>query len=63
MLISMASIEQPIPGEPDVNKASAVDDEKPRFHIVHSESGGPDGRLALWQARDIGVSARPSQFM
>lgn len=59
----MASIEQSIPGEPDVNNPSAVDNENPRFHIVHSESGGPDGRLALWQAQDIGVSARPSQFM
>jgi len=50
----MSSVEQSAFGE----KATAIDDEKPRFHIVHSESGSPDGGLALWQAQDIGVSLR-----
>jgi hypothetical protein len=53
----MASTELSVLGEPDANMPSAMDDEKPRFHIVHSESGGPAGGLTLWQAQDIGVSA------
>jgi hypothetical protein len=60
LLTEMSSAEQPALGEADMDKATAVDDDKPTFHVVHSDSGGPAAGLALWQAQDIGVSLRPS---
>jgi hypothetical protein len=59
----MSSAEHSAFGEADTDKATAIDDGKPRFHIVHSESGGPAGGLALWQAQDIGVSLKVVQVV
>jgi hypothetical protein len=61
--MGMSSAEQSAIGEAGSDKATAGDDEKPRFHIVYSEAGGPAGGLALWLAQDIGVSLRVSRVM
>jgi hypothetical protein len=58
--MQMSSAEQSAFGEVDMDKVTTADDQKPRFHIVHSEAGGPAGGLFLWQAQDIGVNLRVS---